>query len=170
LQVRKEKNNQQVAEYLKDFEKLTTLALDVLLKKAATQLTEVTDEIIRICKEKEARGEVRLKECIDKPFVGDVLLAFERRAHILTDDLLDQAYEKAPLPLKIVINGLIKWLGSNGLELNYKSALKLSMEYELYELLKFLLGYPRLSARLIDYLNRSVSEYRKVVSPETQES
>jgi len=132
---------------LRELEEATISLMEPLVKLAASKIPEVVDELA-------SRG-------VLKPTAKDLLDLLEVRADILTDERLTTAVREAPELLKYVLRAFIVWAAKNGFKLEYGDVLEACRKYGLERTLKFLIAYPNISARLLEFLGKLVEDYRR---------
>jgi hypothetical protein len=134
---------------LQELEYTFVTLMDPLVKLACANIPEVIDELVR-------RG-------VRRPSLKDLLDILELRPELLTDERLAQAIKNAPDVVKGVVRAFVVWAGKNdGFSMDYPNLLKMSKELDLQYTLKFLLAYPNIARRLIDFFRRMIEEYRRL--------
>jgi hypothetical protein len=120
-----------------------------MIKLACANIPEVIDELVR-------RG-------VRRPSLKDLLDILESRPELLTDERLAQAVKNAPDVVKGVVRAFIVWASKNdGFSMDYSNLLKMSKELDLQYTLKFLLAYPNIARRLVDFFRKLIEEYRRL--------
>jgi len=134
---------------LQELEYTFVTLIDPLVKLACANIPEVIDELVR-------RG-------VRRPSLKDLLDVLESRPELLTDERLAQAIKNAPDVVKGVVRAFVVWAGKDdGFSMDYTNLLKMSKELDLQYTLKFLLAYPNIARRVIDFFRKMIEEYRRL--------
>ena len=151
---------------LQELENTISLFIEPLIQLAFARTPEAHLELIKICYSR-SRNTEEVTRCVKQPSIKDILDIFESRPDLLTDEKLLAALEN-PTNVRVagvlqgIIKGFIVWASNNGFNLDYLTALKLANELGLEYTLKFLVGYRNISEKLINFLNKLITEYRRL--------